>query len=311
MKTQKKLSKFAKFTWFVLVYNIIVVVWGVFLRASKSGDGCGKYWFTCHNEVIPTAPELKTIIEFAHRLMSGLDFLIVLGLMIWVLSKFAKGNQIRKFAVVSFLFIVTEAAIGGVLVLSGNTAEANTTARPFLAIAHLLNTFILIGSLTLTAWLASDGSEFTLKNKGKYVWLLLLGIVGFLLVGTSGSLAALSSMLYETKSLTEGLQQDFAGSSPLLLRLRISHPILSILTGVGLIFLSGYLKSKAEGNLFVQKFSGVLALLVIVQIVFGSLTLFMLAPILMQLGHLLIADLMWITFVLMWAAFLAKDRELL
>jgi heme A synthase len=307
MKIQ--LSKFAKFAWFVLIYNIIVVVWGVFLRASKSGDGCGQYWFTCHNEIIPTAPELKTVIEFSHRLMSGVDFFIVLGLMIWVLRKFAKGEQIRKFAVVSFIFIITEAVIGGILVLSGNTAEANTPVRPFLAISHLLNTFILIASLSLTAWLASGGKPFTLKNKGKYVWLLALGIFGFLLVGTSGSLAALSSMLYETKSLSEGLQQDFAGSSPLLLRLRISHPILSILVGVGLVFLAGWLKSKAPENPSVVRWSGILSILVIIQIAFGGLTLFLLAPIVMQLGHLLLADLMWISFVLMWAAFLAEDVE--
>ncbi len=304
-----KLSKFAKFTWFVLAYNIIVVIWGVFLRASKSGDGCGQYWLTCHNEVIPTAPQLKTIIEFSHRLMSGLDFLIVLGLMIWVLSKHAKGEQIRKFAVISFIFIITEALIGAGLVLTGNTAEANTAARPFWAIGHLLNTFILIASLSLTAWLASGGNEFSLKNKGKYVWILALGIVGFIFIGASGSLAALSSMLYETKTLTEGLQQDFAGSSPLLLRLRISHPILSILVGISIAFLAGWLKTKAEGNLWVQRFSNILTILVLVQLCFGALTLFMLAPILMQLGHLLLADLMWISFVLMWAAFLG-NREL-
>lgn len=310
METQKKLSKFAKFAWFVLAYNVVVIIWGVFLRASKSGDGCGQHWLTCHGEVIPSAPELKTIIEFSHRLMSGIDFFIVLALMIWVLRKFAKGEQIRKFAVVSFVFIITEALIGAGLVLTGNTATADTAARPFWAIGHLLNTFILLASLSLTAWLASGGREITLKNKRKYVWLLALGIVGFIFVGSSGSLAALSSMLYETKSLTEGLQQDFAGSSPLLLRLRISHPILSILIGVFLVFLAGWLKSKTEGKFWVQRFSNVLTILVLIQIFFGALTLFMLAPILMQLGHLLLADLMWISFVLMWAAYFGKDKNL-
>lgn len=303
-------KKFAKFAWFVLAYNIVVVIWGVFLRASKSGDGCGQYWLTCHNEIIPTAPQLKTVIEFSHRLMSGLDFLIVLGLMIFVLRKFAKGKQIRKFAVVSFVFIITEALIGAGLVLTGNTALADTAARPFWAIGHLLNTFVLMASLSLTAWLASGGNEISLKNKGKYVWILALGIVGFIFIGASGSLAALSSMLYETKSLTEGLQQDFAGSSPLLLRLRISHPILSILVGISIAFLAGWLKTKAEGNLWVQRFSNVLTVLVLIQLCFGALTLFMLAPILMQLGHLLLADLMWISFVLMWAAFLGKKEKL-
>lgn len=303
-------KKFAKFAWFVLVYNIVVVIWGVFLRASKSGDGCGKYWLTCHNEVIPTAPQLKTIIEFSHRLMSGLDFLIVLGLMIWVLRKFAKGEQIRKFAVVSFIFIITEALIGAGLVLTGNTALANTAVRPFWAIGHLLNTFVLIACLSLTAWLASGGNEISLRSKGKYVWILALGIVGFILIGSSGSLAALSSMLYETKTLTEGLQQDFAGSSPLLLRLRISHPIISVLVGIFIAFMAGWLKTKAEGNLWVERFSNSLTILVLIQMCFGALTLLMLAPILMQLGHLLLADLMWISFVLMWAAFLSDGKTL-
>jgi heme A synthase len=311
MQKQKKLSKFAKFAWFVLAYNVVVIIWGVFLRASKSGDGCGQHWLTCHGEVIPSAPELKTVIEFSHRLMSGLDFFIVLGLVIWVFLRFGKGQQIRKFAFISFVFIITEALIGAGLVLTGNTATADTAARPFWAIGHLLNTFVLIASLSLTAWLASSGSEFTLKNKGKYLWLLALGIVGFVLVGSSGSLAALSSMLYETKSLTEGFQQDFAGSSPLLLRLRISHPILSILTGVFLAFLAGWLRSKATGNAWVGRFSNALTLLVFVQIAFGAMTLLTLAPILMQLGHLLLADLMWIAFVLMWAAFLADNEKFL
>lgn len=303
-------KKFAKFAWFVLVYNIVVVIWGVFLRASKSGDGCGKYWLTCHNEFIPTAPQLKTIIEFTHRIMSGLDGFIVLGFVIWAFLIYDKGEQIRKFAFVSLIFVITEGLIGGVLVLTGNTAEANTSVRPFLAISHLLNTFVLIGSLSLTAWLASGGNEISLKNKGKYVWILGLGIVGFVFIGASGSLAALSSMLYETKTLTEGLQQDFAGSSPLLLRLRISHPILSILVGISFVFLAGWLKTKAEGNLWVQRFSNALTILVLIQLCFGALTLLMLAPILMQLGHLLLADLMWISFVLMWAAFLSEKETL-
>ncbi|MEP7037841.1 MAG: COX15/CtaA family protein, partial [Acidobacteriota bacterium] len=68
MAAELKISKFAKYAWFVLAYNILVIIWGVFLRASKSGDGCGQHWLTCKGEVVPSAPELKTVIEFSHRL---------------------------------------------------------------------------------------------------------------------------------------------------------------------------------------------------------------------------------------------------
>src|SRR5215217_3616574 len=108
MKTETKLSGFAKYAWFTLAYNIVVILWGVFLRASKSGDGCGQHWLTCHGEVIPSAPELKTIIEFSHRMTTGPAFLLVLILVIWAFRSFPKGSPVRKAALVSFVFIITE-----------------------------------------------------------------------------------------------------------------------------------------------------------------------------------------------------------
>ena len=132
MNTEIKLDKYARYAWFVLAYNVVVILWGVFLRASKSGDGCGQYWLTCHGEVIPSAPELKTVIEFSHRLTSGVAFFAVLILLIWAFRKYAKGNVVRKTALISFIFIVTEALVGAGLVLTGNTAE-NFKLTDFLA----------------------------------------------------------------------------------------------------------------------------------------------------------------------------------
>jgi heme A synthase len=50
-----------------------------------------------------------------------------------------------------------------------------------------------------------------------------------------------------------------------------------------------------------------LIVLIGVQLAFGSLTLLTLAPIVMQLGHLLLADAVWIVFVLMAANVLAEE----
>src|SRR5215210_8264024 len=105
MTAGRKLSGFAKYAWFVLAFNVLVILWGVFLRASKSGDGCGQHWLTCHGEVIPSAPELKTIIEFSHRITSAIAFFLVAGLLIFTFKRFAKGSPIRKTAVLSFIFI--------------------------------------------------------------------------------------------------------------------------------------------------------------------------------------------------------------
>lgn len=178
MNTESKLSKFAKYAWFVLAYNIVVILWGVFLRASKSGDGCGQHWLTCHGEIIPSAPELKTVIEFSHRITSGLAFAAVLILVIWAFRKFEKSDILRRTSLVAFVFIITEALVGAGLVLTGNTAEALTAARPFWMIGHLTNTFILLAFLSLTAWFASGGKRFRLKAEPKVMALLILGIAG-------------------------------------------------------------------------------------------------------------------------------------
>ncbi len=315
MKEETKLSRFAKYAWFVLAYNLVVILWGVFLRASKSGDGCGQHWLTCHGEVIPSAPELKTVIEFSHRITSALDGFIVLGLLVWAILRWKNGKaetdrRVMKMAIGSFAFVVVAGLLGAGLVLTGNTAENLTAARPFWMMGHLITTLILLTFLTLTGWFASGGKAFNFRTEAKVKLFLLLGVFGFLLVGMSGSVAALSNMIFPSETLAEGVAKDFSATSNILLRLRVSHPILSILTSVYLIFLAGWLRKKSENNESVVRWSNILSVLILVQIGFGALTLLTLAPIVMQLGHLLLADAAWISFVLLTANFLAQQKDL-
>ncbi|HBE82691.1 MAG TPA: cytochrome oxidase assembly protein, partial [Blastocatellia bacterium] len=160
MIENNKLTAFAKYAWFALAYNLVVILWGVFLRASYSGDGCGQHWITCHGEAIPSAPELKTLIEFSHRVTSMLAGLVVIGLVIWAFRKFEKRHLVRRLALLSLVFILIEGAIGGGLVLTGNTAANWTPSRPYWTAGHLINTFVLIGLLGLTAWFASGDRRF-------------------------------------------------------------------------------------------------------------------------------------------------------
>jgi len=313
MNTELKLSNFAKYAWFVLGYNIVVIIWGVFLRASKSGDGCGQHWLTCHGEVIPSAPELKTVIEFSYRITSALDGFIVIGLLVWAFlrwrSKKSRTNNLAlKMAIGSFLFVIVEGALGAGLVLTGNTAENLTAARPFWMAGHLITTLILLTFLTLTAWFASGGKPFNFKVQPKILLLLGLAVVGILLVGMSGSVAALSSMLFPSQTLTEGIAKDFSATSNILLRLRVSHPILSVALGVYLIFLAAWIKNKFTESSQILRWANILSLLVLVQFASGAVTLLTLAPIVMQIVHLVLADAVWISFVLMSATVLAEQN---
>jgi heme A synthase len=315
MDAKLQTDRFARYAWFVLAYNIIVILWGVFLRASLSGDGCGEHWLTCGGEVIPSAPQLKTQIEFFHRITSSLAGITVIVLLVaavvkWKRNKTAQNRLVLRMSIASLLFIVIEGIIGGLLVLTGNTAANWTPARPFWMAAHLVNTFTLIAILALTAWFASGGKRFSIfKAERKILLLLLLGTLGIFIVGMSGSVAALSSMLFPSSTLSEGIAKDFSATSHYILRLRIFHPILSIMTGVFLIFLAGFLRKKDEQNPHTRRWANVLSITVLIQFASGAVTLLMLAPIVLQLIHLFLADLVWIAFVLMTASFLAGSND--
>lgn len=302
-----QLNSFAKYSLFVLAYNVVVILWGVFLRASKSGDGCGQHWLTCHGEVIPSAPELKTVIEFSHRLTSGLAFLFVLALLIWAFRKYQKGSPVRKTAVVSFIFIVTEALVGAGLVLTGNTAETLTDARPFWMAGHLINTFVLLAFLTLTSWLAAGGGKLRLKENRRLAIILLAGVAGIFAIGITGSIAALSNMLFPSESLASGIAQDLSAASHPIVRLRVLHPISSVVIGVFLFVLAGWIKKAAGDSKGAGFWSGAVSLIVVIQLFFGGLTLLTGAPILLQLGHLFLADALWISYVLLAATVLADE----
>ncbi|HEX6278747.1 MAG TPA: COX15/CtaA family protein [Pyrinomonadaceae bacterium] len=313
MSERAKMSAFAKYAWFALGYNVLVIVWGVFLRASKSGDGCGQYWLTCNGELIPSAPQFATVIEFSHRMTTAIDGFVMLVLLGWAIKIFlsdrsTQSRQVLYAAIGSFIFVLTEAAVGAGLVLTGNVAEAVTDTRPLWAMGHLINTFILLTFLTVTAWFAAKPRKLRFSLDAKTLALIALGVVGLLFVGISGSLAALSNMLFPSQTLAEGVAKDFSPTSDLILRLRLSHPILSILTSVYLIFLAGWLKAKS-GDATVTWWSNAVSLLVVGQVIFGGATLLTLGPIIMQLGHLLLADAVWIAFVLLVANYVSHQSS--
>lgn len=314
MANDTKLSGFAKYAWCVLGFNLLVILWGVFLRASLSGDGCGEHWLTCGGEVIPSAPELKTKIEFFHRITSSLAGISTIGLLVWAFRNW-RGNRTQqnrlllKMSIACLVFIIIEGIVGGLLVLTGNTAANWTPTRPYWMAAHLVNTFTLIALFALTAWFASGGKRFNFGVPTKVKLFMALATLGIFMAGISGSIAALSSMLYPSSTLAEGIAKDFSSSSHYILRLRPFHPLISIMLGVGLIFLGGWFKSQSGNSPSVKRWANAMSLIILVQFVSGGILVLLLTPIVMQLIHLLLADLVWITFVLTCASYLSyKDQ---
>src|SRR5690242_12260676 len=106
----------ARYAWSVLAYNVAVILWGAYVRATGSGAGCGEHWPLCNGQVLPRAPALATMIEYSHRLTSGVALLSVIVLLVWTYRVTPPGPA-RKAAALSAFFILTEAAVGAGLVL--------------------------------------------------------------------------------------------------------------------------------------------------------------------------------------------------
>jgi heme A synthase len=311
MPSTQKLTGFARYAWMTLGWNLLVILWGVFLRASKSGDGCGQHWLTCQGEVIPSAPELKTVIEFSHRITSSLAGIAIIGLLVWALLRWRRikdrPSKLAMWAAVgSFVFVVFEGLLGRSLVLTGNTALNLTPERPFWMAGHLINTFILLAFLTLTGYYASGGERIRWSVPGKFKAAILGGVATVFVVGITGSVGALASMIFPSGTLAEGLAADLSPTSNMLVRLRLLHPITAIAAGVALIFIAGWLGREAGVATKSKWWSNIVSLLVLGQLLFGAATLLMLAPIVMQLGHLFLADAIWISFVMLAANFLSR-----
>lgn len=304
----KKSKSFTRFAWAVLFVNMLVVLWGAFVRATGSGAGCGAHWPLCNGEVIPRAQQIETIIEFSHRLSSGLALILVVILFVWAWKISTKQHPVRLGASLSLFFIITEALVGAALVLFKWVAQDASTGRVISIAVHLVNTFFLLASITLTAWWASGGSAVQIKGNGKKSWVLIPALVGVLLIGITGAITALGDTLFPVSSLAEGIRQDFLDTAHILIRLRIWHPIIAVMVAsyTGLVC---YWEWKSNQDPWIKRFSAILGGLFILQLCAGLLNIFLLAPVWMQLIHLLLAELVWITLILLTASVFAKKDD--
>lgn len=298
-----------RFGWFVLAYNVLVVLWGAVVRATGSGAGCGAHWPLCNGVVIPQAPQFHTIVEFTHRLMSGATLLLVLALLVWAVRATRKGDLARWAAVASMVLTLNEALLGALLVLLRLVAHNQSAARGVYLAFHFANTLLLLGSLALTAeFLRRPRARATTTLRHGAQLIPALGLLSTMMVGVSGSLAALGDTLYPATSLAGAMQQDFSATSSLLLRLRWMHPASALLAGAFIAWLLAQTLRHAAPQNNRRLALAVLALL-LAQYAVGTMNILLLAPIWIQIVHLLLADLLWICLVLLTARFCLTQRS--
>jgi heme a synthase len=284
-------ASFTRFAWAVLGWNLLVVLWGALVRASGSGAGCGSHWPLCNGEVVPVAPRIETIIEFTHRAMSGVALVAVVALWLWSRNSFSRGDRARKMALASVVFLITEALLGAGLVLFNYVDKDQSVGRAFYLSLHLVNTLLLLGALALTAWFSRPAAQ---PRPARRSTLLIAALPIAILVSVTGAIAALGDTLFPATSLAEGFHQDFSGAANFLLRLRVLHPALAILAALYFAGTSILVLRTGHSRLAIW----VLAL-ALGQLCAGAINVILLAPIWMQITHLLLADLVWIALVLL------------
>src|SRR5690606_40201809 len=204
-----------------------------------SGAGCGDHWPLCNGEIIPRSPTLETVIEFTHRFTSGILLLLMVAWVFSVFRTFVKGHPARLTVVWSAVFLVIEALLGAGLVVFEMVADNPSVARGWWMAAHLANTFLLLGAMTLAAragW-RDDAPSFT----GPWAKRCLAGLLLLMLAGASGAVAALGNTLFPAETLAEGFRMDFDPSSHILVRLRVWHPVLALLAAGWLAAVSAIL----------------------------------------------------------------------
>ncbi len=290
-----------RLAWTALAVNIVVILWGAVVRATGSGAGCGSHWPLCNGEVIPPSPSIGTLIEFSHRVSSGATLLVTAALVWSVWRAFPRGHRARLGGVLCAATMIVESLLGAGLVLLRLVAENQSIARGWWLGAHLVNTLLLLGAFTMTAvWVSGTGMPALPRSPGNTLRLAAVGaaLLGVIATGSSGAITALGDTLFPPETLAIGLAQKDDPEAHPFVRLRLWHPTLAIATTIALA-VTGPALATASASRRASRLASVVTILCLAQLGVGVLNVILLAPVAIQLVHLAVADLIWISAVWM------------
>jgi cytochrome c oxidase assembly protein subunit 15 len=130
-----------------------------------------------------------------------------------------------------------------------------------------------------------------------------------MIVGVTGSLAALGDTLFPASSLGLALAQDFSAASGWLVRWRWMHPTVAFLSSIALIWL--LVRAARRTTSWDNRGLSALVLLLLAAVyVLGLLDVVLLAPLWVQVAHLLAADTLWAALVVLTARLTLQPREM-
>jgi cytochrome c oxidase assembly protein subunit 15 len=121
-----------------------------------------------------------------------------------------------------------------------------------------------------------------------------------MIVGVTGSLAALGDTLFPASSLANALAQDFTSTSGWLVRWRWTHPTVALLASAFLLWL--LVRAARRTTVWDNRSLSALVLGLLATVyTLGVLDVVLLAPLWVQVAHLLAADSLWAALVVLTA----------
>jgi heme A synthase len=276
------------------LYTLFVILWGAFVRVTGSGAGCGQHWPTCHGDIIPRSDTLETLIELTHRATSGICMLLIVTLYVVARVTFPQGHRARLGATLSLVFVIIEALVGASIVLLEYVADNDSVARAGWMAAHLLNTYLLSGALFLAWWWGRGDRAIHIRRPSQARNFFVTAAFGIAIVSTTGAITALGDTLYPIVEGTTFADRITGGSmgGHYLARLRTVHPVLACTVALYL--------STAPWNVIGDRPSSAalwVTIAAIAQVLFGIANVALSAPAAMQLGHLFLGLVLWLSVV--------------
>ena len=287
-------NRFGTYAWFFVAYLIVVILFGAWVRITHSGAGCGSHWPTCNGDIIPPAPSIETMIEYTHRLTSGLCGVLGLVLVFWAWRRYGAAHAVFQASLATFVFLVIEAGIGAGIVLRELVADDDSVSRALAVSIHLTNTLMLTGCAALTAWMSGGGRRGS-APLDRTAAACAGGLVALILMSMAGAVTALGDTLFPVEpafgpGLLDKVSADLSATNHFLVRLRALHPLVAVAGSAYLLWLFWPGRRAGWPRLVVWA--------VAAELILGFVNVALAAPGWMQLVHLAAAHGVWICTLL-------------
>jgi cytochrome c oxidase assembly protein subunit 15 len=247
---------------------LLVLLGGALVTNTESGRGCGDDWPLCHGKFIP-AYTLESMIEYMHRLTSGIVGLLVVATVIAVLLKYRKNKAAYRepmfYSAGALLFTIIQALMGAAAVIWYQSP-------PVMAIHFGISLIAVAFTLLLVIWAyrAKQGvPPVYAVPKSVFSRVLAFGIYMYVVV-------YLGAFLRHTDSgggcldwpLCNGqVIPEMGGAAGLV----FIHRVAALILGISLVLLYLYIRKATNPDAGLTKAAGWAVVLVFAQVCSGAL----------------------------------------